>query len=280
LWVGHDGDAAYVLEIRGRQVEFGAEIFGFGGYGITIRDGEVGEPMSRGSRLAVRGGRNAADKLFTVLNVPIVVCGVFVFLHDAPAEKCGVEVSGAGLVGRAEVGPAEGAVRAGNSGARISLGLPEREHGAGGVLQDGHASGIHDVEGRSQNCASEFGGAGGGGVGVLNGDVEIPVRRHTVLKLVGTKRAGGRGVASLELEDGVNAVRARGNVVGGPAKDLGVEGLGRELVGGGDFHPAKVSWGVLCDVWHGRKILQSGGGGKGRKASSQFTVESQSEKGI
>jgi hypothetical protein len=63
-----------------------------------------------------------------------------------------------------------------------------------------------DVEGGSQNCASEFGGASGGGVGALNGNVEIPVRRHAVLKLFGTKRAGGRGVASVELEDGVNLI--------------------------------------------------------------------------
>ena|SRR5882762_1451279 len=42
LWVGHDGDAAYVLKIRGRQVELGTEIFGFDGYGIAIRNGEVG----------------------------------------------------------------------------------------------------------------------------------------------------------------------------------------------------------------------------------------------
>ncbi len=167
-----------------------------------------------------------------------------------PAEKCRIELSGAGLIGRAEVGPAEGAVRAGNSGAGISLGLPEGEHGAGGVLQDGHASGIENVKGRSQNCAAKFFGAGGRGVGVLHGDVEIPVRGHALVKLVRTKGAGGRGVASLELEDGVNPVGAHGNVVGGPAEDFFVEGLGGGLVGGGKFDPAEVARGVFFDVWH------------------------------
>jgi hypothetical protein len=42
LWVGHDGDAAYVLKIGGRQVELGAEFFGFAGYGIAIGNCEVG----------------------------------------------------------------------------------------------------------------------------------------------------------------------------------------------------------------------------------------------
>jgi hypothetical protein len=36
---------------------------------------------------------------------------------------------------------------------------------------------------------------------------------------------------------------------------------------------------VFCDVWHGRKVLRSEGVGKGRKASSQFTVENQKLKG-
>src|ERR1700739_2534895 len=103
--------------------------------------------MCGNTGLAVGGGWNSADKLFAILDVPVIVRRVLVFLHDLPAEKCGVELSGAGLIGRAEVAPAEGAGRAGNSSAGISLGLPEGEHGAGGVLQHGHASGIHDVEG-------------------------------------------------------------------------------------------------------------------------------------
>ncbi len=75
LRVGHDGDAADVFEVGRRHVQRGAELPGFGGRGVAIGNGEVGEPMSRGCRLAVRGGRNAADKLFTVLNVPVVVGG-------------------------------------------------------------------------------------------------------------------------------------------------------------------------------------------------------------
>lgn len=84
-------------------------------------------------------------------------------------------------------------------------------------------------------------------------------------KLVGTKRAGGCGVASLEIEDRVEVISTHGHVMGGPAKEFGVEGDGGGLVGGGEFDPTKVARGVFGDVWHsGSKVLRSGGVGKGR----------------
>src|SRR5882762_1754838 len=134
LRIGDDGNAADVLEIRGWHVELGANFFGLGGGRVAIGNGEVREPMSGNAWLVMRGRRDTADELFAVFDVPVIVGGVFVFLYDLPTKKVGIELPGAGLVGRTQVGPAKRPMRAGDSGSRILVGLPERENGAGGVL--------------------------------------------------------------------------------------------------------------------------------------------------
>src|SRR5262249_32180808 len=158
---------------------------GLCGGSVTIRNGEVGEPMGRNARLMVGSGRDAANELLAVFDVPVVVGGVLVFLHDMPAEKARIEVSGAGLIGRAEVGPAERARRASDSGAGIPLALPDGKNRARGILEDGHATGITNVEGGRQDRAAKIGSASGAGFGAFHRNIEIPVRRHAALKLIG-----------------------------------------------------------------------------------------------
>src|SRR5262245_56714324 len=151
-----------------------------------------------------------------------------------------------------------------DSGARISIGLPDSKNRARGILKDGRASGVANVECGHQNSAAQIGSASGAGVGAFYGDVQIPVRRHAALKLIGTKGTGRRGVASFELKNGVSAVGTDGNVVGRPAKDFGVKSFSGRLICSGEFHPAKATGGMLLYVWHGRKVLRSWGGSKGR----------------
>src|SRR5215470_1307898 len=183
------------------------------------------------TRAKVHNGRDAADELFAVFDVPVVVSRVFVFLHYLPAEKSGIKRSDVIAVGGVEIGPAQSAVRASYAGARIDVRLPIGESGSAGVPQNGHASGIAHVKGRSENGTAEFSGACGRGVRILYGDVKTPVGRYAVLKLFWAKRTGCRCVPAFELEDGVNLVGAYGNVVGGPAENFAVEGCGGGLVG-------------------------------------------------
>jgi hypothetical protein len=128
--------------------------------------------------------------------------------------------------------------------------LPQRKRGAGRILRDGHAAGIEDIKGRGQNLAPKLLGAGGSGVGAFDGDIQIPVRRDAPGELVGTKLAASRDVASFELKNRVDLVRADGKALNGPAKDFGVEVDGSVLVGGGEFNSAKFTGSVFFDVWH------------------------------
>src|SRR5258707_6868974 len=140
-----------------------------------MEKGEVREPMGGNAGLMMRGRGDTADELFTVFDVPVVVSGVFVFLHNLPAEEVGIELAGASLVGRIQVSPAKRPVRAHDPGSRVVVGLPNREDGAGGILQNGHAAGIENVERRGQDRAAQFLGAGRGGVSALHSDVKVPV---------------------------------------------------------------------------------------------------------
>jgi hypothetical protein len=250
LWIGHDGNAPDVLEIGRRHVEGCAEIFRFGGSGVAIGNGEIRQPVGGSPGPVVRRRRNAADELLAVLDVPVIVSGVFGFLHDLPAKEVRIELSGARLVWRTQVRPAERAMRRGDAYARVFLGLPEAESGTGGILHDGHAAGIENVEGRSKYSAAKLPGAGSGEVRAFDRDVELPMGRNTVGELFGTKRAACGRVPSCELENGIEVAGAHGHVVGGPAKNFGVEADGGVLVGGGELGPAECAGGVFFDVGH------------------------------
>src|SRR5256885_2171673 len=90
----------------------------------------------------------------------------------------------------------------------------------------------------------------GSSVGAFDGDVKIPVRRNAPRGLLGTKRVGRRGVAPLELENGVEIIWTDGSVLEGPAKDLPIEISSGGLVRSGEFNPAKFSRNVFLDVRH------------------------------
>src|SRR5260370_31030116 len=101
-------------------------------------------------------------------------------------------------------------MRSVDSDAGVFGGLPETEDGFGGVLHNSHAARIENVEWRSQDGTAKLGGAGGGGVGAIDGDVELPVRRNALGELFGTKRTACGGVASLETENRIEVGGAHG----------------------------------------------------------------------
>src|SRR5207248_9772961 len=123
-----------------------------------------------------------------------------------PAKEIGIKLSRAGLIGRVQVRPAERAVRSGDACAGVLVGLPETEDRSGGILHNGHATGIENVKGRSQDGATKFGGAGSGCVRAIDGYVELPVGRNAVGALFGTKGTACGSVASLKPKNRIEVV--------------------------------------------------------------------------
>src|SRR5215472_17175463 len=134
LRIGQDGNAANIFKIFGQHIKFGAEIFCGRGRGVAIGNGKVWQPMSGSTSLVVGSGGNAANELLAVLDVPVIVGGIFVFLHHLPAKQIGIELSRARLIGSRQVGPAQCPVGGRDSGSEMVDGLPERKSRASGVL--------------------------------------------------------------------------------------------------------------------------------------------------
>src|SRR5438270_248388 len=125
--------------------------------------------------------------------------------------------------------------------------------GEGGALRigyDGHPPDILKIGRRHVELCPELRGLGGSRVGAFDGDVKIPVRRNATRGLLVTKCVGRRGVAPLELENGVEIVWTDGSVLEGPAKNLPIEISSGGLVRGAEFNPAKFSRKVFLDVRH------------------------------
>src|SRR5713226_2757314 len=272
LRVGDDGHSSDIFEIGGRHVELCAKLLGLGGGGVTIGNSEIRQPMRRDSRLAMRGGRNAPDEFLAILYMPVIVSGVFVFLHHLPAEEFGIKLARPRLVRCAQVSPAECAVHARDSSSHMFVGLPDGENRPCRVLEICHAAGIENVERRGQHLAAELAGSVGGVIGALDADVQVPMRRNAPGALLRVKGIGCAGVASLELEHAVETVRAYRGVRGSPAENLAVESFCGGLVGGGEFGPAERPGGVLFDMRHGRDYTPAAEDGEearlaGREAS-------------
>src|ERR1039458_2074643 len=106
----------------------------------------------------------------------------------------------------------------GNSDSGALLWLPAAENRTGGILNDCHAAGVHDVECRSKNFAAELLRFRSSCIGACDGDVNHPVRGNPLRALFGTQSASGGGFAALEFEFRVEIVRAHRIVVGFPAK--------------------------------------------------------------
>ena len=85
-----------------------------------------------------------------------------------PSEKACVEAGSQLWVGSAQVSPAERAMDVGDPDSGVPVRLPDAEFRARGVLDDGHATGIHDVKSWRENLASELRGFGGGRIGVVD----------------------------------------------------------------------------------------------------------------
>jgi hypothetical protein len=173
----------------------------------------------------------------------------------------------------------------GDSGSEILVRLPQTEGSPRGILHNGHATGIENIKGRRQNCAAEFGGASGSGVGAFDGDIQIPVRRNAAGELVGTKCTAGCGITPFELKNGIEVVGTDGKTLDGPAKDFGIEIRGGGLVGGGEFHPAERAGSVFFDVGHdGESVLREERGGKpfqaqDKQGGNQIGAEERDEGG-
>src|ERR1039458_8993813 len=114
---------------------------------------------------------------------------------------------------------------------------------------------------------------GDGRVGVLDCDVNHPVRRNALRALVGTQRASGGRFAALEFEFGVVVVRTHRIVMGFPAEERAVEALGGVLVGGVEFNPAERAGGMLVDVCHSGGILHQIGPATLKNMKESFNAE-------
>src|ERR1022692_3429521 len=86
--------------------------------------------------------------LFAVLDMQVAGF-IFWVGKYLPSKKAGVKIGGTFWIGRAQIGPAERAVDLGNSDSGVLVGLPGAENGAGGILNNGHAARVHNVEGGS-----------------------------------------------------------------------------------------------------------------------------------
>jgi hypothetical protein len=150
------------------------------------------------------------------------------------AEHGGVEGAGGLGVGAPQVGPGQRAWFVVDLGADGAAGLPHPERGAGRVGCDGHPAVAGDVEGFGEQGAAVGGDLGGGGVGVLAGQVHGP-RGGLLGVLFRADRGGG---VPVDLADVVVPELGAG-VDERPAHDGAVERRGRGDVGGAQVHPAR-----------------------------------------
>ena len=196
----------------------------------------------------------------------LVAGGIFravgTLVLNLPSEHPGVKVRSAFRVGCAEVSPAKRAVDPGNSDSNAFLGLPGAERSARWILDDRHAPRIHNIERWSKNFAAQLLRLGSRRVGVVDRDVNHPVRRNAVRALLGAQGASSGSFSALEFEFCVEIVGSHRIIVRFPAKQRAVKTLSGVLVGSVEFNPAKGTGGVLVDVCHsGTKCTPNRGRG-------------------
>src|SRR5271165_6108339 len=135
LRVRDDGEPQSWIGARWRNVDRGAQFLGLFGGSIAIRDKEVTQPVGRRVWVALRGGRDAADKLLAILDVQIRIDRLVLAGDELPSEELFVKRLGSLRIGRAQVRPTQRAVDAGDADTDVALGLPHREKGASGILK-------------------------------------------------------------------------------------------------------------------------------------------------
>ncbi len=121
-------------------------------------------------------------------------------------------------------------------GAEVGVGLDDREGRAVRVAEHGHPAGA-GVHRRDHDGAAQFGRAGGGGVAVVDPEVDHPVRRRLGRRLAG-HRHHAADLLLTDLPDRVDHV-AEVHIARGQAGDVAVERLRHLGVTGGQLEPAE-----------------------------------------
>src|ERR1700730_9545907 len=145
LRIRHHRHPAHAFDTHRLNVESSADLFGLRSGGIHIGDREIDQPVGSSFRIAMLLRRDTADELLAMLDVQITRRVLFTCLQ-LPAEKSGVKLLGAFGIRSTQVGPAECSWFAGDTNPRILLSLPNGEHRARWVFNDGHSANIADIE--------------------------------------------------------------------------------------------------------------------------------------
>src|SRR5271157_4828172 len=124
LRVGDHGHSANVLHGRRRQIKLASELLGLVRGPVAIRSQDAGQPVGRSLGAVEFGGRNASDEMLAVLDVQVVVLGIFLFGDYLPAEKITVKLAGALRIRRAQIGPAQGSIHMGDTDTLVLVRLP------------------------------------------------------------------------------------------------------------------------------------------------------------
>src|SRR5437867_8189922 len=132
----------------------------------------------------------------------VVVRRDFVFLPNAPSKKLLVKPARAILIGRAQVSDTECTGKAFNAEATAGPRLPQGEDGSDRVLQYRHASEVVHIKGLGDHLRAESSRTAGSGVGVLDRNVKIPVRRNDPRPLLRTERVRSCHIRSEERRVG------------------------------------------------------------------------------
>ncbi len=223
------------------------------------RDQEVNHPMRRRIRILLRG-RNAAEHV-----TPFSICQYsdVSLLHRRSFSNQTLpnRILRPDPILGVQVRPAEGARFASDSESRIvALRLPGAKHCSSRVLHTGHPSGARHIEGWPKGWAAQLRSSQNRSVRVIHGNVQTPMRRRTLRKLLGPQRAARSSIAAVHLENRVHAGRPHGYVVHLPAEQGTVEILSGILIRSGKFDPAKRAGRMFVDERHARIIVQRRGG--------------------
>src|SRR5271157_836567 len=218
LRVGDHGHSANVLHGRRRQIKLASELLGLVRGPVAIGTQDVGQPVGWSVGAVKFGGRDASDKMLAVLDVQVVVLGIFLFQDHLPAEKITVKLACALRIGRAQISPAQGSIHVGDTDSLVVLRLPNGKRGSSRILQDSHAARIANVEGVHAYRSTSFRGVLDCAVGARDRDVEHPVRRDSLRALLRPHGVSRRRIAILESEDGIDLARTDWHVERSPSK--------------------------------------------------------------
>lgn len=151
-------------------------------------------------------------------------------------------------VSRLQFVPAERARFVADGDAGIRIRLPDREHRGLRVDEDGHASLIADVERTGVQLAAEGLRFRGRGIGVGDGDVRHPERRHS--GHVRPELVHGRAGGAVLLEDVVHPHLPHRDLADRPSEQRHVERARGGVVGRAELDPAEVSGLMGREVRH------------------------------